>query len=136
MSDDDRISPTRRRLMQGASLGVATAMVGGSVWGTQPEDRTSSGYRQAAPLQDPRKGYPRPPFEPQSQPWPGLAGKMTPRPDHGETSYRGSGKLLDARRWSLAAIRALAVPQRLPLPAKARTWRFPICRPKNPMRRK
>jgi len=93
MSDDDRISPTRRRLMQGASLGVATAMIG-SAWGTQPEDRTSSGYRQAVPLQDPRKGYPRPPFEPQSQPWPGLAGKMTPRPDHGETSYRGSGKLL------------------------------------------
>jgi hypothetical protein len=28
-----------------------------------------------------------------SQPWPGLASKMDPRPDHGETSYRGSGRL-------------------------------------------
>ncbi|MBE7220032.1 MAG: SDR family oxidoreductase [Caulobacteraceae bacterium] len=37
--------------------------------------------------------YPRPPFPEQSQPWPGLAGKMTPRPDHGETSYKGSGRL-------------------------------------------
>jgi NAD(P)-dependent dehydrogenase (short-subunit alcohol dehydrogenase family) len=27
------------------------------------------------------------------QPWPGLASKMTPRPDHGETSYKGSGRL-------------------------------------------
>ena len=44
-------------------------------------------------LQDPTKKYPRPPFRKQSQPWPGLAGKMEPRPDHGEQSYRGSGRL-------------------------------------------
>ena len=37
--------------------------------------------------------YPEPPFPKQQQPWPGLAGKMTPRPDHGEKSYRGSGRL-------------------------------------------
>ena len=47
----------------------------------------------AAPLQDPKAKYPKPPFATQSQPWPGLAGQMTPRPDHGETSYRGSGRL-------------------------------------------
>ena len=29
----------------------------------------------------------------QSQPVPGLTGRMDPRPDHGEESYRGSGKL-------------------------------------------
>jgi len=45
------------------------------------------------PLQDPTSKYPRPPFSAQSQPWPGLASQMTPRPDHGETSYRGSGRL-------------------------------------------
>ncbi|HEY5049077.1 MAG TPA: SDR family oxidoreductase [Rhizomicrobium sp.] len=45
------------------------------------------------PLQNPKDKYPAPPFEKQSQPWPGLAGKMTPKPDHGETSYRGSGRL-------------------------------------------
>jgi NAD(P)-dependent dehydrogenase (short-subunit alcohol dehydrogenase family) len=44
-------------------------------------------------LSDPTKAYPKPPFERQSQPWPGLACKMTPRPDHGETSYKGSGRL-------------------------------------------
>lgn len=37
--------------------------------------------------------YPKPPFEPQLQPWPGLASEMKPKPDHGETSYQGSGRL-------------------------------------------
>ena len=44
-------------------------------------------------LTDPTSRYPKPPFKKQSQPWPGLAGKMDPRPDHGETSYKGSGRL-------------------------------------------
>jgi len=42
---------------------------------------------------NPASKYPRPPYPRQSQPWPGLAGQMDPRPDHGETSYRGSGRL-------------------------------------------
>jgi NAD(P)-dependent dehydrogenase (short-subunit alcohol dehydrogenase family) len=42
---------------------------------------------------DPRSKYPSPPFEVQNQPWPGLACEMRPRPDHGETSYRGSERL-------------------------------------------
>jgi NAD(P)-dependent dehydrogenase (short-subunit alcohol dehydrogenase family) len=45
------------------------------------------------PLQDPRKQYPAPPFPEQAQPMPGLARKMDPVPDHGEDSYRGSGRL-------------------------------------------
>ncbi|MGA2287679.1 SDR family oxidoreductase [Bradyrhizobium sp.] len=48
-------------------------------------------------LQDPTDKYPRPPYKKQSQPWPGLASKMNPRPDHGETSYRGSGRLAGRR---------------------------------------
>jgi NAD(P)-dependent dehydrogenase (short-subunit alcohol dehydrogenase family) len=42
---------------------------------------------------NPLTRYPKPPFKGQKQPWPGLAGKMKPVPDHGETSYRGSGRL-------------------------------------------
>lgn len=42
---------------------------------------------------DPRNKYPLPPFNGQSQPWPGLARDMDPPPDHGETSYKGSGRL-------------------------------------------
>jgi NAD(P)-dependent dehydrogenase (short-subunit alcohol dehydrogenase family) len=46
-----------------------------------------------SPMADPTSKYPKPPFARQSQPWPGLASKMDPKPDHGETSYRGSGRL-------------------------------------------
>ncbi len=47
----------------------------------------------AQPFQDPTTKYPKPPYEKQTQPWPGLAGRMHPKPDHGETSYRGSERL-------------------------------------------
>src|ERR1700710_2288186 len=45
-------------------------------------------------MQDPRHQYPEPPFPAQPQAAPGLASRMEPKPDHGETSYRGSGKLI------------------------------------------
>lgn len=44
-------------------------------------------------LEDPTTKYPKPPFKGQLQPWPGLAGQMDPRPDHGEKTYKGSGRL-------------------------------------------
>jgi NAD(P)-dependent dehydrogenase (short-subunit alcohol dehydrogenase family) len=78
MDADNSDAISRRSAVGDAGLGPATA-AGGST---------------SAPLQDPTLKYPRPPFGAQSQPWPGLAGKMQPRPDHGETSYRGSGRLL------------------------------------------
>lgn len=37
--------------------------------------------------------YPNPPFKPQPQEMPGQTSHMSPVPDHGEQSYRGSGKL-------------------------------------------
>ncbi|MDX3924970.1 MAG: SDR family oxidoreductase [Shinella sp.] len=37
--------------------------------------------------------YPTPPFPSQKQPMPGLTGNMDPVPDHGEQSYKGSGRL-------------------------------------------
>jgi hypothetical protein len=43
--------------------------------------------------QNPLTKYPKPPFPDQKQPWPGLASQMQPVPDHGEKSYRGSGRL-------------------------------------------
>ena len=42
--------------------------------------------RTAVKPEDPKTKYPKPPFKEQSQPWPGLASKMDPRPDHGEKS--------------------------------------------------
>ena len=44
-------------------------------------------------MQDPRSQYPRPPFPRQPQSAPGLAAKMDPVPDHGETSYTGFGRM-------------------------------------------
>lgn len=44
-------------------------------------------------LRDPRTQYPSPPFDAQPQPMPGLVENMAPAPDHGEKSYKGSGKL-------------------------------------------
>ena len=44
-------------------------------------------------LIDPKTKYHKPPFKDQSQPWPGLARDMDPLPDHGEKSYKGSGRL-------------------------------------------
>ena len=44
-------------------------------------------------MDNPVEKYPKPPFDKQSQPFPGLAGKMHPQPDHGEATYKGSGRL-------------------------------------------
>jgi len=48
---------------------------------------------QVTAVQSPNDRFPRPPFPAQEQPRPGLACRMLPRPDHGEDSYRGSGRL-------------------------------------------
>jgi NAD(P)-dependent dehydrogenase (short-subunit alcohol dehydrogenase family) len=44
-------------------------------------------------LKNPRELYPKPPFKQQPQEAPGLASKLQPLADHGEQSYRGSGRL-------------------------------------------
>lgn len=44
-------------------------------------------------MQDPVKQFPAPKFPAQTQPEPGLAKEMTPKPDHGESNYRGLGRL-------------------------------------------
>lgn len=91
----EKISTSRRTLMQGATAGLVTAVAARAV--AQTDVSNSTGTAMASPPQDPRALYPHPPFAPQEQPWPGLAGRMTPRPDHGETSYRGSGRLAGRR---------------------------------------
>jgi NAD(P)-dependent dehydrogenase (short-subunit alcohol dehydrogenase family) len=74
----------------GATLAaVAVTPVLGAA-GIKPSDENDFAVQ---PLQDPTSKYPKPPFPSQSQPWPGLCSKMSPRPDHGETSYKGSGRL-------------------------------------------
>lgn len=49
---------------------------------------------ETAIRRDPRRVYPRPPFKQQEQiGLPGELKEMDPEPDHGEKTYRGSGKL-------------------------------------------
>src|SRR5690349_15342865 len=87
MSTNPQAALSRRALVGGAGVVLASAATSGAQ-ATQTETPTAS------PLEDPGSKYPKPPFKEQSQPWPGLAGKMEPRPDHGEKSYKGSGCLL------------------------------------------
>src|SRR4051812_7775067 len=80
---------TRRQVVGGVGAGLVTAAA---------PARAASALSPSSPttsegLQDPTTKYPKPPFEGQSQPWPGLASRMNPRPDHGEKTYKGSGRL-------------------------------------------
>jgi NAD(P)-dependent dehydrogenase (short-subunit alcohol dehydrogenase family) len=77
---------TRRGMMATAAVGAAAAAAAGAR-AQAPAPQAKGG------MQDPTTKYPKPPFPSQEQPWPGLASKMDPRPDHGETSYVGSGRL-------------------------------------------
>src|SRR5215216_4651740 len=43
--------------------------------------------------QNPVDQYPQPQFPEQELEWPGLESEMDPRPDYGEKTYRGSGRL-------------------------------------------
>lgn len=48
---------------------------------------------QASEEQDPKDLGPQPPFPEQEQAPPGIESEMEPKPDYGEQSYRGSGRL-------------------------------------------
>jgi NAD(P)-dependent dehydrogenase (short-subunit alcohol dehydrogenase family) len=82
---------TRRKVISGLGVGFVAAAASRSF----AAERTSTQESMTeTELQNPVGKYPKPPFKSQSQPWPGLASKMDPRPDHGEESYRGSGRLV------------------------------------------
>ncbi|TWB15396.1 SDR family oxidoreductase [Nitrospirillum bahiense] len=77
---------TSRRTVIGG-LAVGTAMAGFTAIPAQAAPAPAGGKRTAPE-------YPNPPFPKQEQQEPpGLASRMNPRPDHGEESYKGSGRL-------------------------------------------
>ena len=86
MTEDNKGGVSRRAVVGGIGGGLAAAY-GGVAYAAPPGPMAGTG------LIDPVSEYPKPPFQKQQQDWPGLAGKMDPRPDHGEKSYRGSGRL-------------------------------------------
>jgi len=86
MNDPDLTLPSRRRLIGSVATGLATASLAGKTAMAGSQTGSESGT-------NPVTEYPKPPFPEQQQPWPGLALRMEPKPDHGEKSYKGSGKL-------------------------------------------
>jgi NAD(P)-dependent dehydrogenase (short-subunit alcohol dehydrogenase family) len=91
MSSSDH-TLSRRKLVGALGAGVAAAAI--PVSSMQAQTQAAS---TAQPVTDPTTKYPRPPYTSPFQPWPGLASKMVPPPDHGETSYKGSGRLLNRK---------------------------------------
>jgi NAD(P)-dependent dehydrogenase (short-subunit alcohol dehydrogenase family) len=96
MTDDT--SSSRRDIVRGVAAGGIAATVAtpaaAQTGATQGGPATATA---ALPLTNPQERFPRPPFQMQSQPWPGLQSQMNPVPDCGETSYRGSGRLAGRR---------------------------------------
>ena len=70
--------PSRREVMSAGTMGLALAS-------SPSAFAQGSTQEESEGLSDPKEMYPKPPFKRQSQPWPGLASGMDPRPDHGET---------------------------------------------------
>ena len=93
MSEEKIMS--RRQAIGGLGVTLAAVAVSRSLAAPgQPREETSAtNTTKTVMLENPVNKYPKPPFEGQSQPWPGLASQMKPVPDHGEKSYQGSGRL-------------------------------------------
>jgi NAD(P)-dependent dehydrogenase (short-subunit alcohol dehydrogenase family) len=85
---------SRRQIVGGAVTSLVAAWAAPAfAQGSGPPGHPNQTSGQPAALRNPVTEYPRPPFPKQQQPWPGLASRMDPKPDHGETSYEGSGRL-------------------------------------------
>ncbi len=82
---------SRRDLVSHLGAGI-TGVAVATALPAMAEGQHSEGT--TAPFVDPTTKYPKPPYDTTQQPWPGLASKMQPPPDHGETSYKGSGRLM------------------------------------------
>jgi NAD(P)-dependent dehydrogenase (short-subunit alcohol dehydrogenase family) len=81
---------SRRDLVTQLAAGITAAAVSTTVPAFGEAQQSENA---AASFVDPTTKYPKPPYDTTQQPWPGLASKMIPPPDHGETSYKGSGRL-------------------------------------------
>ncbi len=78
--NNDQSRRTFVGILGGATLAASTAAA-------------AAAAEDDAIVSNPVEEYPKPPYPEQSQPWPGLASKMTPRPNHGERSYKGRDRL-------------------------------------------
>jgi len=86
MTEPTPLAMTRRTLVGGTAFVAVANIIPISAAAATRSNKDSF-------MQDPTSKYPKPPFKHQKQPWPGLASQMEPVPDHGEASYKGSGRL-------------------------------------------
>jgi hypothetical protein len=123
----DKPDASRRMLVGGIAAGAAAIAARGEAKAAAP-----TGQPETPPLkQDPVTQYPAPPFKRQEQEWPGLASKMEPRPDHGETTYKGSGRLAGRKALITGGDSGMGRAAAIALPAKAPTWRSTTSRPRS-----
>lgn len=90
MTDKALAIKGRRNFLRGAVLGTATLAT--AVGPAKAQNAAPDG---SAITRVPARPFP--PFKSQRQAWPGLSSEMTPKPDQGEDSYRGSGRLVGMR---------------------------------------
>ena len=90
--ENERHRSISRRRIVGGAVGATVAAAGPSI---ARDDRHQAVRPKNSELRmdDPVSKYPKPPFRKQTQPWPGLVRDMDPKPDHGENTYLGSGRL-------------------------------------------
>lgn len=84
MSNEPR-RHTRQAFVGTVGTGIAAAALTGNV-------AAQTALQGDAVLPNPTDRFEKT-FPMQQQPWPGLQAKMNPRPDCGETSYQGTGRL-------------------------------------------
>src|ERR1700761_4656627 len=89
MENEHKMS--RRQAVAGLGTALATVAIAPALAATKAVNASPDG---PVKISDPKTLYPKPPFKSQPQPWPGLQSKMDPVPDCGETSYKGSGRLM------------------------------------------
>jgi NAD(P)-dependent dehydrogenase (short-subunit alcohol dehydrogenase family) len=98
MNSEESTHSRREMVTIGAGLLAAPMFAAIASPGAAAAEQNSSAgavpLNGALAMQNPLTEYPKPPFKRQHQDPPGLACKMEPRPNHGETSYKGSGKLV------------------------------------------
>jgi NAD(P)-dependent dehydrogenase (short-subunit alcohol dehydrogenase family) len=89
MNEENKV--TRRQVVAGLGTALAAAAVSPAFAANGLHLKNADG---PVKISDPTNLHPKPPFKSQPQPWPGLQSKMDPVPDCGETSYKGSGRLM------------------------------------------
>jgi NAD(P)-dependent dehydrogenase (short-subunit alcohol dehydrogenase family) len=93
VKDDSNVNDAgRRNAIKGIALAGLAVAVSPAVSLAQAVTGNTTAQQSDDPLIDPRTRFPNDQAT-QKQDWPGLQSRMTPKPDCGETSYRGSGRL-------------------------------------------